>query len=262
MNKVEEVLAYGQLVGCGVHGAEMVGSQRSQVGHTQSATLLQSQHCTVYNASALKRGGCRRINTGTSRCRCRCCCCYLYCCCEVGGVSNPIPQGPIKGEGEQALHGRGLDVGALLFREWVSRQDSLPGHGCCLVLQHHQIQQRFSLLSKQTVYYFSSRNHQLLQLLRELNAWYFINLDQLVDATKRGLTLTSHQVRANTKRVDLMSFVIQVVEHSLIDVVASNYAARAKYRRRRGGGSSFPSPCSFLHHILRIKFHEHFSRCS
>ena len=109
---------------------------------------------------------------------------------------------------EEALAGLGLVVFAIVDREVVDDRRA------------------FGVV--EAVAELAARQIDLVDLLRELDAWQAAHLDQLVDAPERRLRLARDEIGADAKYVDLVALLVERQNRGLVEVVAGDDLQRGK----------------------------------
>lgn len=84
------------------------------------------------------------------------------------------------------------DVGSFRFLERMSAQHFLANFRRWLTVFRHQINQRMSICTVQTISVFISRHCDLFYILAQFDSGLTVDLDQFVDTSQCWLTLTCH----------------------------------------------------------------------
>mmetsp|Transcript_2959 Transcript_2959/g.11985 ORF Transcript_2959/g.11985 Transcript_2959/m.11985 type:complete len:350 (-) Transcript_2959:677-1726(-) len=131
---------------------------------------------------------------------------------------------------QKRLDFRWSDVTSLSRLERMPAQDPLAPQGRLFRGEQHEVDQGMSRRSVQPIHLLRAGQRHLRDVLRKLDPRSVVDLHQLVHASQRRLGLAGHKMRANSEAVNLVTFLVQRMDHLLVEVVARDDRRCSKLR--------------------------------
>merc|ERR1712227_12237 len=110
-------------------------------------------------------------------------------------------------------------ISSLALLKRMSAENSLSNLWRLLSRSHHRIIESVTIAAVQSECILGSWHCHLLNILRQLDLGFTIDLHQLVDTAQRGLPLTCNQMSSNTISCDLVTLLVERQDCLLVDII-------------------------------------------